>query len=361
LLEDDFCGHETKKENKLFMRLFIASVAASLSVMLQANAGVNLIDLGTGGGSSSYATGINELGEIVGFITESDGEPHAFRYSNHTLTDLNPLDSTNSIAAAVNDLGKVVGTIGNPSQAVLFGKSSTKILEQGANYSHASGINNMEQIVGVKTLPDNETHAFLYKNALTTDLGTLGGDFSEANGINNRGEIVGISNISSQGGAVHPFLYSHGLMHDLGTLGGSVASANAINDVGEIVGDSTTTSNLEMHPFLYSHGRMHDLGTLGGSYSWTGGNPSYASAINNRGQVVGQTTTADGSFHAFLYHNKKMVDLNSRANLTTTNGVAGFLVLITATGINDREEIVGAGAFWDGEQITDRAFLLKLH
>ena len=337
----------------------------------QVKAGVTLFNLGTLGGDFSSALAINDRGEIVGWGTHSDGTMHAFRYEHGLLSELNARNSDQWIASAINDAGQIVGSNLNPftnefgvnvsSQAVSFDRGLLKILVQGTNYSSASGINNSGQIAGTYGLPDGTTiHAFVYKMGLMTDLGTLGGDYSEATGINNRGEVVGLSNIDSQGGPLHPFLYRHGLMQDLGTFGGTISAAYAVNDLGEVVGYSTTPSNLEQHPFLYRHGRMYDLGTLGGSQPYRGGNYNYAAAINNWGQVVGQATTATGAFHAFLYNNGKMTDLNNLVKLTAVPGPAGLLVLISANGINDRGEIVGAGAYWDGAQVTDRAYLLKV-
>ncbi len=201
------------------------------------------------------------------------------------------------------------------------------------------------------------------------NLGTLGGSFSEATGINNRGDVVGFSSIPTQNEGVlpagypsHPFLYRHGLMHDLGTLGGSSGEANAINDLGEIVGWSATASNAETHAFLYSNGKMTDLGTLGNSdepFNGIGPQPySSASAINNWGQIVGTSLSTNGE-HAFLYSNGRMTDLNDLVPLTYVNGLAGFVMLTYARGINDWEQIVGEGLYWDGVQTSTRAFLIE--
>lgn len=68
---------------------------------------------------------------------------------------------------------------------------------------------------------------------------------------------------------------------------------------------------------------MIDLGTLGGSYS-------AAAAINDSGQVVGQSETSDGHFHAFLW-----TDANGMIDL----GIAG--VHSAAVGINNSGDVVG--------------------
>ena len=59
---------------------------------------------------------------------------------------------------------------------------------------------------------------------------------------------------------------------DLGTLGGSSSYATCINNSGQIAGEADTTNTT--HAFLFSGGNMTDLGTLNGG-------ESQATSINN--------------------------------------------------------------------------------
>jgi probable HAF family extracellular repeat protein len=72
-----------------------------------------MIDLGTlDGGNHSWAQGINDSGQIVGYSwTTTEGNPyeHAFLYENGTMTDLGDLGGNTSFATAINDNGQIVG------------------------------------------------------------------------------------------------------------------------------------------------------------------------------------------------------------------------------------------------------------
>ena len=65
------------------------------------------------GGGSSVATSINGAGTVAGYSTTSSssgGATHAFVYANGQMTDLGPLAGfANTFAVGINDPGQVVG------------------------------------------------------------------------------------------------------------------------------------------------------------------------------------------------------------------------------------------------------------
>ena len=132
------------------------------------------------------------------------------------------------------------------------------------------------------------------------DLGVLPGDVSSwATSINNRGAIVGVSCPSTPGVAgaqCHAVLWRDGII-DLGALVPAstfpaglahYSHATAINDRGQIVGDSCVAPGEEeadelctSHAFLWERGRMFDLGMLPGELQ------SVGAAVSNRGEIAG--------------------------------------------------------------------------
>jgi probable HAF family extracellular repeat protein len=93
-------------------------------------------------------------------------------------------------------------------------------------------------------------------------------------------------------------------MRDLGSLGGG-SYATGINNAGQVVGYFETNVGT-VHAFLWTEsGGMQDLGTLGGG-------SSLASGINSAGQVVGSANAVSGETHAFLWTAKAgMQDLGT--------------------------------------------------
>jgi probable HAF family extracellular repeat protein len=166
-------------------------------------------------------------------------------------------------------------------------------------------------------------------------IGTFGGDWSESRAINKAGQVVGTASTSafrSPYGDTRAFLYRDRVLQDLGTLGSGISSRGQdINDAGQVVGFSEyaySPTTGPFHPFLYENRTMRDLGTLGGA-------DAQAWGINNGGAVVGLSLLGDeATNHAFLYENGRMRDLHALTRMP-----AGW-TLTWGWDINDRRQVL---------------------
>jgi len=314
-----------------------------------------ITDLGTLGGATSYAYGINNNGQVAGYSKISgNSDDHAFIYDGGKMTDLGSLGGTTSYAYGINNSGQVVGEskTGSGTWSAFLYDGAMKDLGMPGYTSTAHGINNSGQVAGSSGFPYiPATHAFLYDGGTMKDLGSLGGVYSDsidsyAAGVNDKGQVVGESKTTI--GTWSAFLYENGTMKDLGSLGGENSAARGINNKGQVVGSSDIVAFSPFsHAFLYSDGKMTDLGTL------VGVGYSEGTGINNNGQVVGyswkNTGALPSAYRAFIYENGKMTDLNS-----LVSGRSGW-VLNEAFGINDKGQIIGVGNIGLGQE---HAFLL---
>ena len=303
-----------------------------------------LIDLGSLGGPSSSASGINNRGQIVGYSSTADGLVHAFLHAGGAMTDLGTMGGNYSSAYGINNSGQVVGYSTPPAgmygHANLWsGVAITDLGTLGGRESLAFAINGSGQVAGYSLTTDQLQHAFLYSDGVMTDLGTFEGAITSiARGINDSGWVVGeCSFINGYDVWERAFLYSNGVMTDLGSLGGRDSVALCINHSGQVAGGSST-ANGQFHAFLWSQGIMTDLGTLGGSLS-------IAHGINDSGQVVGTSTTVNNERHAFLWADGVMTDLGTMGQDFVDN---------KACGINSYGQVVGYSMTTAG---TTRAFL----
>lgn len=254
-----------------------ASIAANTASHAFLYSNGLMTDLGTLGGSPakagdvvSVASGINNGGEVVGssLVAGNLSNPvwHAFRYKNGVMTDLGTLGGTNTYAVAINNVGQVVGTssLASDSTSHAFLYSNGVMQDLGSNL-YPVGINDAGQIIGTLDLPTLARHAFLYTNGVTIDLGTLGGQNSTPTGINNTGQVCGEADLPPGKNLLHhAFLYRNGVMADLGDLGGGISTATGLNSGEEVVGVAWVTLNpLVQQPlFVYRNGTLTNINPL---------------------------------------------------------------------------------------------------
>ena len=338
-----------KLTNLTPFNLTILSMLALLATT-NVNAGAyKFTILETLGGHSSYATGINNVGQVVGYSYTTENVHHATLWNETSVTDLGTLGGSFSVARGINNAGQIVGLSYDADNTIEHatlwqGATVTKL----GNYTNALSINNISQAVGaISDDGFSNEQASVFNGNTIVKLSELWGTDTHAyaTDINDIGQIVGDSNKFSNNihsGIARATLWSGTKVTDLGTLGGDKSYASAINNNGQIVGISDTSNNLEMHAALWSGNTIVDLGTLGGNYS-------RATDINNLGQVVGLATSNAGQF-ATLWENGIAIDLNSLDGLNL-----GGWILTEAVAINDNGWITG-NAY--NSQIGPRAFLL---
>jgi probable HAF family extracellular repeat protein len=173
----------------------------------------NVTDLGTLGGLSSEAWGLNAAGQVVGWAQNASGQRRAFRYSGGIMQDL--------------------GTL-------------------GGNESAAYDINSAGDVVGYAKIADGTRRAFRYTSGVMQDLGTFNNiGASEARGINDAGQITGFSELDYQGGGPNAFLLTNGNMVNLGSLGGGLSYGFKVNASGQVAG-WTTRMNGSPRGFRYT-------------------------------------------------------------------------------------------------------------
>src|SRR5229473_140059 len=214
-------------------------------------------------------------------------------------------------------------------------QTSYKITDLGTNnskdnFSMAMGLNNQgwaENMDGFVNPPENNLNttvsrgrAVINIGGRNIDLGTLGkpdgNSWINWGGINDCGEAVGMSETADLdpngedicGFGTHltcvPFLWRDGHMSALPTVGGNNGQASAINNRGEVVGfaetantDPTCPPAPTISPVLWEEGKAQPLPTVGSDPD------GVAFGINDQGQAVGYSGSCIAARHAVMWKN----------------------------------------------------------
>ena len=127
--------------------------------------GTSTQQIGTFGGTSSEARGINNRGQVVGSATNAGGLERAFLWENGQMVDLGTLGGNAAVATAINNQGVVVGASNlsafGATQAYIRRSGTMQLLGTLGGVSNARAINDYSQVVGAAVDDGGITQAFV--------------------------------------------------------------------------------------------------------------------------------------------------------------------------------------------------------
>jgi probable HAF family extracellular repeat protein len=289
------------------------------------------------------------------------------------------------LAALVLGAVLTTGAAGGESPRHGMPAYEVKELESlGGTISFGSSINDRRWVAGVSTLAGNAVQrAALWRDGSVKDLGTFGGPETHSSVLwpvkNERGLISGIAEqdeLNPLGeiwscGHFFPaqtrricsgFVWEDGRLRELDTLGGYNGFATGTNNRRQTVGwaentirdpSCTETQVLQFHAVLWGPGKnqLQDLRPLRGDSA------SSATAINDRGEVVGISGACDRAFGRSSAKRMVLWKKGRPIEIRSFGGVAWN----TPMAINRRGHVVGFAnrSAADGTAFRPRAFLSK--
>jgi probable HAF family extracellular repeat protein len=241
------------------------------------------------GGNNGFATGANNLGQVVGWAENGVHDPSCcctqVLQFLPTMWTLGPPDQihalplvsgdTSGAATAINDSGQIVGISGSCDQAV--GRHSAK-------------------------------HAVLWENGGVTEIGPFPAQWwNTPTAINQHGDVVGFAGDPAfvEGDVLHAFKWTReDGIRPLKPLKGRTpqhvdSEAYGINEAGQVVGVSCDAGQTDCRAVIWNHGAYPtDLNDSKGSYS---GILLLARDINDKGEITGRALDpSTGALIAYL-------------------------------------------------------------
>ncbi len=332
------------------------------------------------GGDDEGGSDINDAGAVCGYghkLTANGSGPEATgdAWSAVVWTDSNsdgvadqvhdagiPLGGTDASGDAINSSGHVAGyseaTDGSYGAYLWKDLNGNWTMDDGeitplgslseGGDSDAADINAHDVVCGEATGDDGKNHPFVWSEAtgmvglgLLPDTATHDYQSGQARGINDDGTVVGFIGYQPQPGVYGlgsgqvavmwtdndgDGVADPGTITELPRLGGPSSMAFAVNNLGQIVGDSRIAGggDYSRHAFLYEDGVTYDLNDL--ILNGAGWTIYYAVDISDTGYVVGGADLAGGSPHVFRLNTPVIAEpLTMTAVLIGLGAAAGRL------------------------------------
>jgi len=229
------------------------------------------------GGNNGFATGANNLGQVVGWAENGVHDP-------------------NCCCTQVLQFLPAVWTLGPPDQI------QDLPLIPGDSSGASTAINDKGQIVGISGICDQAVgrhtakHAVLWENGTVTDIYPNAPAlwWNTPTAINQRGDVVGFAGDPAfvEGDIVHAFMWTReDGIRNLKPLPHRTpqhvdSEAYGINEARQVVGVSCDADQTDCRAVIWDHGNTPtDLNDLKGSYSAF---LALAKDINNKGEITGR-------------------------------------------------------------------------
>jgi uncharacterized membrane protein len=313
------------------------------------------------GGAGSSVNGINNAGDAVGGAGGGSSVcPNycAVIWHDGSPTALGAVEgASETVALSINNAGQIAGLAitGLPpayptDQAVIWNNGTPTLLPSpGPQYTqtYTAGVNDTGQVAGSATgLNDgNEVSVPVEWNGSTALVLSPVSGFTGpayAAGINDNGLVVGTDDSGEFIGYPEPVAWQGTTATLLPKLeppqGASGGKALAVNDLGLVVGAIGNAAAFYGQAVAWANGVATALGVL------RNGGFSAATAVNNRGVIVGEASTIGyDENHAVLWSRigATIQDLNDLISASAS----GQFALTGASGINDSCAIVANGYY----------------
>lgn len=228
--------------------------------------------------AGAVTSAVNNSGAITGFdnIKTAKGETpimHAFyNKTGKKLVDIGTLGGKTAKAYGLNNQDVVVGwsaSKADDSDNVAFSyDATTKKLTPlqgpmlGGARSFAADINDAGQITGVATTAEGAALGFIYKDGVAKSIGSLDNSgFSEARSISENGYVTGWS-VNAKG-RIAAYLYDGNKMVEIPSVLGGDAYGRGVNSNGIVVAEEEPGENGDWRTaVVYKNGkttRLYDL------------------------------------------------------------------------------------------------------
>jgi probable HAF family extracellular repeat protein len=296
-------------------------------------------DLGTLGGTTSFAGAINNYGHVAGEALAEGGVSYPFLYANGTMMNIGT--NGDSIIGAGSQFNNAVAMDDSDTvaiNAITFDFYSYALLwtngqlqpVAGGEFNYVTAMNASDVAVGLAGyVPSIGGVIFSGPQAGFLDLGP----YAEISplGINNSGQIIAICAVQIASGPPGPACVITGNSKQMLVLlpGSSQATPHAIDVAGDICGVSSGGNLSSSTATYWKKGTPINLGTPPGSAT------SECLGMDDFGQGVGDTNSGSNTEFAVLFdplHGARDLNLLIKSSVGANPFYVGSAIALSDTG-----------------------------